>query len=212
MYMYHDAWFRKCKIQNVIYCTFLLAFYVTPKIIYIHFKTQTCTELLPPDLTLKIILVALTIHCIQCIINGINGNFLFFLWFYSLVPALTAPEEWNYTFKKLTLQGRYSYMSNLKQQGPSWEANSSSATHFQLYHHLYQSHEVQLLYVVHKKQNVGQKFWSRDHLLDKGTDGTLKYTIKKDTGVSTALIWFRTRYVCVCVCVLCVYMHACKYV
>jgi len=43
-----------------------------------------------------------------------QGNFFFFLWFYSLVPALTAPEQWNYTFKKLTLQGRYSYISNLK--------------------------------------------------------------------------------------------------
>ena len=152
MYMYHNARFRKCKIQNVIHCKFLLAFYITPKLSYTFYKTDLYR-------------IITTSFNAENYINSINnalhtvyhkwnkqGNFLFFLWFYSLVPALTTPEQWNYTFKKLTLQGRYSYMSNLKKQRPSWETNSSSATHFQLYHCLYQSHEVQLLYVVHKNK------------------------------------------------------------
>jgi len=81
-----------------------------------------------PGLTLKIVFINSindTLHTDYLNPNK-HWNFLFFLWFYSLVPALTTPEQWNYTFKKLTLQGRYSYMSNLKKQRPSWEANSSS--------------------------------------------------------------------------------------
>jgi len=52
-------------------------------------------------LTLKIIFINSTnnkLHT-EYLKPNKHWNFFLFLWFYSLVPALTTPEKWNYTFK-----------------------------------------------------------------------------------------------------------------